>query len=473
MKKRFVSWICAFAFIIAVIPTVSLASEYDTGIINADGVAFRDAASSEGEKLKKLSKGTVVQVVSTNVNAEWDKVKYNGETGYVNRIYVSLTKNGDAVCDATVVNVDESVNVRDLPSKDGKVIGKAKKGEVFSVTATDLVDGWYGVEFGGERGYISSQYLQVTQKASKKQLSSLSVSGGTLSPSFSPDTYGYVVQADKSEVKISCSANSGVKVSVGYTGKKSCTIKMPKTGSKTVRISVGGKTRYSLYIVRGVVTVGTWNIKRGNGNLTEMGQVVAEQQPDILGLQEVYCAKGSVDNLLSLRTKEMKNKDFVETIPYGSSASYGIGLLSKYEILSHECQKLYSADLEQRYLQKIVVSIRGHKVSVYNTHFSWDSADIRAEQFKAVKKVMDKDKNRYKILFGDFNAKSEEFYVFGSDYEVVNKSSTVFYDYDETSIKKNCIDNIIVSKNITVCNARMINVDYSDHKPLFAYLKIG
>ena len=47
-----------------------------------------------------------------------------------------------------------------------------------------------------------------------------------------------------------------------------------------------------MYLVRDVLTVGTWNIKRGNNNILVMqGWLIAAQRPDILGVQEVYVNK--------------------------------------------------------------------------------------------------------------------------------------------------------------------------------------
>ena len=86
---------------------------------------------------------------------------------------------------------------------------------------------------------------------------------------------------------------------------------------------------------------------------------------------------------------------------------------------------------------------------------------------------MDADKNKYRILFGDFNAKASEFSVFRSGYTVLNDTNMKFYDYSASPISKSEIDNIIVSDNISVLNVRMLNDSLSDHKPILAYLKLG
>jgi endonuclease/exonuclease/phosphatase family metal-dependent hydrolase len=304
-------------------------------------------------------------------------------------------------------------------------------------------------------------------------LSSLEISGATLSPEFSPTEYGYVLTASKGEVTINAIANDGVKVSIGNTGIGSAKYTINSGNSKTIRISVNGVVKYTIYLVRDVLTVGTWNIKRGNDNIVMQGWIIEAQQPDILGVQEVYInKKEDYDNLLSVRTENAQHTSFAETIAYASGGQYGVGQISKYEPLSQEVTELYSADKEQRCLQKVEYEIDGKRVSVYNTHFSYESAAIRKKQFAEVLKVMEADENEYKILTGDFNAQESEFSSFKKNYRVINTSATKFYDYSRDRISVLQIDNIVVSKNITVLNARAIPTEYSDHYPLFAFLSL-
>jgi endonuclease/exonuclease/phosphatase family metal-dependent hydrolase len=237
---------------------------------------------------------------------------------------------------------------------------------------------------------------------------------------------------------------------------------------------VDGKVRYSIYLVRDVLTVGTWNIKRGNDNLVMQGWLIAAQKPDILGVQEVYINKNEkTNNLLSVRTLSARYTTFAETIAYSSGGQYGIGQISRFEPTGEqEVTEIYSGGKEQRCLQKVVYVVGGSRVSVYNTHFSYESATIRKKQFAEVLAIMDADENKYKILTGDFNAGEDEFSGFLKNYRVINTSETKFYDYSYKRIDMSQIDNIIVSKNITVLNARAIPTSYSDHYPLFAFLAL-
>ena len=474
--------LCFFALALTacllLLPDRPASAEMDlsTGVIIGDRVALRRAASSGSRLLARLSEGTTVTLLEANVNAEWYKVEVGNRVGYVNRMYINLEQSMDSYhleYEGTVVNCQEDINVRSSASTNGSRIGTAKKGEVLAVTRANYAPGWHQVRYDGRTGYVSASYIDLSVKTDDNSLTGLEITGGTLSPSFSPNEYGYILTADEGQVTVKATANSGVKISVGDTGISSAKYTINSGNSKTIRISVNGKVRYSIYLVRDVLTVGTWNIKRGNDNLVMQGWLIANQKPDIIGIQEVYVnSRNNVNNLLSLRTRASQNTAFASTVEYNDGGRYGIGQISRYQPVTNEKFPLDSGGNEQRYLQRVVYNIDGESVSVYNTHFSYESASIRKKQFDAVLQKMDEDENKYRILVGDFNAKEPEFALFLKDYKIVNTSDTKFYDYAQNRLSFNQIDNIIVSKNITVLNARAIPTTYSDHCPLFAFLAL-
>ena len=122
-------------------------------------------------------------------------------------------------------------------------------------------------------------------------------------------------------------------------------------------------------------------------------------------------------------------------------------------------------------LQRAVITVDGKRVSLYNTHLSFNSAALRRQQFAAIVDALEADENPYRIIFGDFNAAASE-YAQLSGYTAVNTRDTAFYDYAGEPISKNEIDNILVTPNITVLNARLIENDCSDHRMLVAYLRL-
>lgn len=463
----------------ALTPQSASAASYTQGCITGDRVAMRKAADGDSSVIMRLAKGTIVEILDVNVNAQWHQVRYNGKTGYVNRMYVSLEPSLSQYqlsYVGKVVNCKKEVNVRSLPTTDSDIVGKATKGATYTVTAQNVTAGWHQIRFDGGTAYISADFLSIKTQAEDNQLTGLTVTGGNLSPSFSPSEYGYVVMADGSGVEISASANKGVDIDIAGANKSSVTIKVSSGEMKTVRIELDGKTRYTIYIVRNLLSVGTWNIKRGYSNLIGQGRLIENMQPDIMGLQEVYRNLKSgeiVDNLASLKTKVMQYTDFAETIGYSGGGQYGIGVLTRYKIRSRDYYELTTGSLEDRVLQKIVISVGSKRVSIYNTHLSYQSASVRAKQFKEIKAIMDADRNKYVILFGDFNADESEFKLFSNGYRVINTGNTSYYSFFEKSISHSCIDNIIVSDSITVVNTVMLDTKLSDHNPLFAFLKLG
>ncbi len=448
----------------------------DSGVIIGTGVAFRSEPNPDSKLIARLDNGAYVQILKTNVDAQWHQVKYEGKTGYINRIYICLDSSLDGYkldYVATIVNCKNDVNVRKTPSTDAEILGVVKKGDKLTIVPQDThTDGWYQVEYAGKTAYIHADYLDIEAKASDKQLTNLTIAGGPLYPSFSPGEYGYVVKASASRVTIQAKANNGVGVNINNSGKSKLTVDIPAAGMKTVRIALNGEIRYSLYISRNVLTVGTWNIKRGNGHLLMQGRLVYDQQPDIMGIQEAYQnlkASDIVDNLASLKTRGMPYTVLSPTIG-SSSSKYGDGLISRYKLHDIKTYKLDSGGYEKRLLQKAVVTIDGKKVSVYNTHFTYNTATVRARQFSEVKKILDADPNKYKILTGDFNADYKEFSVLLKNYHVVNSPDTKYYDYAKKEIKYSEIDNIVLTKNIKVINSRIVSTKLSDHSPVFAYL---
>jgi len=471
MKKILRILILSLIITALLIPDAAFALTVTRGVITASNVAMRKSAAGDSALVGRLKKNATVEIIDTNVNAEWHKVKYNKKTGYVNRIYVNWDpslKEYKLSLIGKVVNCSEFVNVRSAAKTNAKALGKAYKGDKLEVSKKDYAKGWHQVVFQGKTGYVSTRYLDVGAKVSDSELSGLLVKGGSLSPAFCPDEHGYTV----AKVTITAKANSGVKVDVGGTGKSSASYKMPSGSMKTVRIKLNGSVKYSVYITRGILTVGTWNIKRGYGNLLMQGRLMRDQMPDIMGIQEVYrdlSASNKADNLASLKTAKMPNTRFERTLNLSGGAQYGIGILSRYKLSGFETYTLDSAGYEKRILQKAVLSIGGKKVSFYNTHFSYNSANIREEQFAKVAEIMNKDKNKYKMLTGDFNAKIAEFSAFSGYRVIINENENYYDEYGE-AIKHNYIDNVIVTKNIKVVNSRIIKASLSDHFPVFTYL---
>lgn len=480
IKKHIIIFFTAIFLIAGIFSLAKAEIQYNEAVVNADEVAMRKEASSSSPYLVRLDKGTKLELLGTNFNAEWHKVKYKNRTGFVNRMYLDLI--GTRVSDnytGTVINCEQNVNVRKAPDKNAEKIGFANLGDNYPVVSVDIQNGYYGIDFNGTTGYVSMQYLGLSELAEGDQLSDIRVIGGTMIRSFTPDVYGYVIRADSDKIRVEAEAEPGVKISVAGTHKGQYEFDMPETGVKTVRIRVNGSVRYSLYFIRNVLTVSTYNIKRGNSRSVEMGEQIAAEQPDIMGLQEVYrCPKinegEAVNNLLALRTKHMSYSAFAPTIQYPSTGEYGIGLLSAFELKDVEIRPLPVTDIEPRSVIRAHIEVDGKRVSVYNTHLSYDSIAIREKQFAALVAFMEEDPCPYKILFGDFNAKEyTEYDPLLKSMIAINAENTDYFGYDgEAYTYSMRIDNIFVTRNIHVWNTRLNGDKISDHRMLIAYITL-
>lgn len=187
----------------------------------------------------------------------------------------------------------------------------------------------------------------------------------------------------------------------------------------------------------------TYNIHHGTGNddctpppvtrppstecafdLDRIAQVIRDQAPDIVALQEVdrfWGRSGTLDHpALLAAALEMQpcyganlshNPDTHSSVPH----QYGTLILSKFDIL--ECSNTFlpstrpatdttpAVNREQRGLLEVLVNVRGVPLRVYNTHYEHTSqfADVRAAQIQAtIAHIGDFEEDT--ILAGDLNA---------------------------------------------------------------------
>jgi len=219
-----------------------------------------------------------------------------------------------------------------------------------------------------------------------------------------------------------------------------------------------------------ILRVGSYNIKNGsqvNHNFKLIADDIIEMNLDIVGLQEVdqlTNRNGRIDTMKNLGQFTGYYYKFAKAISY-QGGEYGVGILSRYPIESFEIIRLYSGGKEQRVLSHAVININGFQVDFFNTHLSYESRDIRDEQFKAVaRKLAD---YQYFILTGDFNTSdTAEFTVIAKSFLVNPKKYVTFPG------GKSHIDNIVLSENWAVIDSGTLEKGHSDHSMLWAEIKL-
>ena len=224
----------------------------------------------------------------------------------------------------------------------------------------------------------------------------------------------------------------------------------------------------------------TFNIHYGSDTtFGAIGEYIKHYNPDIVTLQEVDVKtnRASVPRTIGINVpNKLADKTdmlyvFGRAIDHPSGGFYGNAILSKYDIVSTEVFTLprTGANIEQRTLLVAHINVRGRDVCVACTHLSYEDKVNREKQIKKVKRIINKDKCRVKILAGDFNSDPAENLVYpilrhwkdalddtgtfasmqGSWYKRYKYDYIMYYDR---------FSNIQVINSFVVCDAA-----YSDH----------
>jgi cell wall-associated NlpC family hydrolase len=158
--------------------TSASAGNVCAGVITGTTVNVRDKASENGTWLLTLTKDTKVIIMAHEGN--WYKIGINGTIGYVFADYITPYSSGEG--DYGYGDVTGSaVYMRSEPSTSGNIVGAMSEG--VDVKIVGIENGWYKVQYGSMKGYMSSDYLEpikhiVTTSSSSSRPSS---SGSSIS----------------------------------------------------------------------------------------------------------------------------------------------------------------------------------------------------------------------------------------------------------------------------------------------------
>ena len=125
-----------------------------TGVITANVLNVRQAASTGSSVLGTLKKGATVTIIGES--GAWYQISYQGKNAYVSKEYVNVqgeTKTG-------TIKVSSVLNVRSGAGTGYSVIGTLKNGAKVNITGES--NGFYQIDFNGKKGYVSKEYVQVS-----------------------------------------------------------------------------------------------------------------------------------------------------------------------------------------------------------------------------------------------------------------------------------------------------------------------
>ena len=138
------------------------------------GVSVRSGPGTNYPLVGFAPKGTTYLL--TGQSGAWYKISFDGKVGYISADYFSIPPMVQVPQPAllapqfgqgTIVNCNNSVNVRSGPGTNYAVIGSAPKGAAYTITGQS--GSWYIIEFGGNVGYISADYFSVSSMSPAPQ----------------------------------------------------------------------------------------------------------------------------------------------------------------------------------------------------------------------------------------------------------------------------------------------------------------
>ena len=157
-------------------------------------VNLRSYASTNAPVIAQYSTGTKIYVISHG--GTWDKVKVNGNTGYMMTQFISTSVPAPTAepkkapqpasnYDAYVVSQNhKDVNVRKGNSENYSVQFKIPYGT--KVRVLKHGSKWDYIEYNGKKGYMNNNYLQLAKPEGSPAGGSSSSSGSSSKASFSP-----------------------------------------------------------------------------------------------------------------------------------------------------------------------------------------------------------------------------------------------------------------------------------------------
>lgn len=127
----------------------------------ADRVHLRAEAGAESASLGLYFTGTPVTYLS-DLNATWVQVQIGAVTGYMMSQYLSADAVASQQPTATVANIasNDEISIYKIPQARSELSGTAKYGQRLTVLG-ETQDGWYDVQYGDVRGYVTAEFLRV------------------------------------------------------------------------------------------------------------------------------------------------------------------------------------------------------------------------------------------------------------------------------------------------------------------------
>ncbi len=204
IKKLLVMILSLSAIICFAWGSASAASIADSaGKVACDTLNVREEPNTDSAVLTTLTNSEIV-IILDKPSSDWYHVNAYGTVGYVNVSYigeVEATKNFTAIATLT----GDDVRMRSEPNTASDILGTYSSGTNMNVVGIN--NGWYKVNYGGNTGYIRSDFLELTGGGTQASTSSAGLSEGQKIAEFALqfEGYKYVYGAESPSEGFDCS----------------------------------------------------------------------------------------------------------------------------------------------------------------------------------------------------------------------------------------------------------------------------
>ena len=228
------------------------------------------------------------------------------------------------------------------------------------------------------------------------------------------------------------------------------------------------------FLAENEIRIASYNIAANKKpNLEAMSDQMKDNGITIAGVQEVDVNTGrnNYDMLERLSSYGyFPYHAFQKAIDF-SGGQYGIGVLSTVEITDQTGGPLISEGIDEaRAWMRTVINKDGHELVLYNTHLTHENLESRTAQMKELLAIVAADPAEYIAVTGDFNTETGakewreamKFLNLTNGYN--GKWLCTYNGFDDDQM--HAIDNILVTRNLKLVNAYMVENKLSDHNML-------
>ncbi|NCP65528.1 MAG: DUF3380 domain-containing protein [Paraglaciecola sp.] len=127
-----------------------------TGTVNSSRLNIRKTPNIGGKLLATVNRGASIKTLA--VQGDWLEIEFNGETAYTAAKYVDLVYVSSGYYAIVTAGI---LNVRTVPQRNAALFGQLSQQTQVWVEGKQL--GWSQIRFNGNRGYVLSDYLQVSE----------------------------------------------------------------------------------------------------------------------------------------------------------------------------------------------------------------------------------------------------------------------------------------------------------------------